>query len=76
METVLLTKNLAIFLTVQMDQYSHSNSRFSIEPWEILVNWQLEKWTYDMHNHVTETDMLDIIQNSGRRLLLSALLFH
>lgn len=43
METILLTKNLAVFLTVQMDQYSHGNSRFSIEPWEILINWQLEK---------------------------------
>lgn len=43
METILLTKNLAVFLTVQMDQDSHSNSRFSTEPWEILINWQLEK---------------------------------
>lgn len=43
METILLTENLTVFLTVQTDQQSHSNSSFCVKPWEILINWQLEK---------------------------------
>lgn len=66
METVLLTKNVTVPLTVQMDRQSHTNSRFYIKSWEILINWWFEKinpWFAQLW--VTHTDMLSIIQNSS-----------